>query len=403
MSDQALTTGTHVPAGHLPLMDGARAIAALMVLLTHAGAASGTTFRSPIGPFLARGDWGVALFFVLSGFLLTRPWVTWRTSSGSLPSAVTYARKRIVRIVPAYWVALAAVVALAVAPINARSITSNALLTQIYTGDLLAGFYQSWSLCTEVAFYIALPFLAPLFIRRSERTSLILIAAAAMISPVWIMICKEWFVDQMHPYAVTWLPGHLDWFCAGMALAVLERRMRSGKLPRGLVGANRWLLVAGGAFAIALTPLGGPLGFAQVSGPIAIAKELLYGVSAFCLVGALLQPLAATTFWGRPLNSRIMTWAGIVSYGFFLWHVLVLDEVRRFLGLPEGGGGFLVSLLLTILITLAIAQVSYMLMERPLMRRFGGSSLRRRPRGTLSGHDRESGDDEAIQTAPRSR
>ncbi len=402
MSDQAMTTLTTVPRGHLPMMDGARAVAAFMVLLTHAGSVSGATATWPIGRFLARGDWGVALFFVLSGFLLTRPWVAWRAGR-SAPSVATYARKRAVRILPAYWLVLAAVLLLVPATVGVRGVVSNATLTQIYTGDLLQGFYQSWSLCTEVAFYAVLPLLAPLLVRRSTKRSLIAIAAAAAVSPIWIMMCKDWFADSMHPFAVVWLPGHLDWFCAGMALAVVERRMRAGQMPRAMVGANRWLLASAVAFALALTPLGGPLGFENISGPAAIMKEVLYAATAFFLVGAMLQPRGEMTVWGRALNSRIMTWAGVISYGFFLWHVLVLREVREWLGMPELGGGFTVTLALTFAVTLAISQASFVLLERPLMRRFGGSSLRRKSRGTLPPSDRESGNDETIQATPRPR
>lgn len=402
MSDQAMTTLTSVPRGHLPMMDGARAVAAVMVLLTHAGAVSGATGKYAVGPFLARGDWGVALFFVLSGFLLTRPWVSWRAGK-SAPSVATYLRKRAVRILPAYWLVLMAVLVLVPATVDAGGVISNATLTQIYTGDLLQGFYQSWSLCTEVAFYAVLPLLAPLLVRGSARRSLIAIAAAAAVTPIWIMMCKEWFVDSMHPFAVVWLPGHMDWFCAGMALAVVERRMRAGQFPRLLVGANRWLLASAVAFALALTPLGGPLGFEYISGPAAILKEFLYAATAFFLVGAMLQPRAEFTIWGRTLNSRVMTWAGVISYGFFLWHVLVLEEVRNWLGMPELGGGFAVSLALTFVVTLVISQVSFVVLERPLMRRFGGASLRPGSRGTLPPNDTESGHDETIEATPRPR
>lgn len=367
------------PGGHLPILDGARAIAAFMVLLTHVGAASGATERSVFGPFLARGDWGVALFFVLSGFLLSRPWVTWRLASGRAPSVATYVRKRAVRILPAYWVALVAVLLLIPQVVTPAGVVANSLLLQTYTGPLLDGFFQTWSLCTEVAFYALLPLLAPLLIRRSPRFALVAIGLTALVAPIWIMLCKSWAVDVMPPYAIVWLPGHLDWFCAGMALAVLERLIHGRSLPAVLIGPNRWLVGAGVAFALAMTPAGGPIGWQAAAPHIDVSKELLYGACAFLLVGAMLQPAATTTLWGRALNSRVMAWAGLLSYAFFLWHNLILDRVREAWGMTFGGGGFLVSLLLTTGLTLVISQASYSLVEQPLMKRYGRSGTRGAP------------------------
>lgn len=382
MAEPAVATSV---GGHLPLLDGARAIAAFMVLLTHAGAASGATERSIFGPLLARGDWGVALFFVLSGFLLTRPWVRWRLGGGRTPGVAEYFRKRAVRILPAYWLALVAVLLLIPQVVTPAGVVSNIFLLQTYTGPLLDGFFQSWSLCTEVAFYLALPLLAPLLVRRSLRFALTAIAIVALVTPVWIMLCQEWAPDAMPPYAIIWLPGHLDWFCAGMALAVLERALHKESLPTTLVGPNRWLIGALVAFGLALTPLAGPLGWQEAPSYIAIIKEFLYGATAFLLVGAMMQPAATTTLWGRTLNSRVIAWAGGISYGFFLWHNMILDRLRDALGMTFGGGGFWVTLVATTALTLIVSQLSYALMERPLMNRFGRSSPR--PADTGGGTD----------------
>src|SRR5207249_1789278 len=75
---------------------------------THIGFLTGTTFNSTVGPLLARFDVGVAIFFALSGFLLTRPYVAAILDESRFPDRGSFYGRRLRRIVPAYWVALTA-------------------------------------------------------------------------------------------------------------------------------------------------------------------------------------------------------------------------------------------------------------------------------------------------------
>ena len=90
-----------------PLLDSVRAIAALSVLVFHASFWSQITLTgSDLAPFLSRLDVGVTIFFVLSGFLLYRPFVRARLLGTPPPRAIAYGWRRVLRIVPAYWLAL---------------------------------------------------------------------------------------------------------------------------------------------------------------------------------------------------------------------------------------------------------------------------------------------------------
>src|SRR5262245_48380037 len=89
-----------------PLVDGLRAVAATMVLVSHTSFLSGFNGRGEIGRVFARFDMGVALFFIISGFLLYRPFVSARLDGRAAPRVLRYARRRVLRIVPAYWLAL---------------------------------------------------------------------------------------------------------------------------------------------------------------------------------------------------------------------------------------------------------------------------------------------------------
>src|SRR3954453_13942377 len=89
-----------------PLVDGLRAVAALSVLVTHTAFLSGFNGHGLLGGITARLDVGVALFFVISGFLLYRPFVAARMGGRGGPRAGLYFRRRALRILPAYWLAL---------------------------------------------------------------------------------------------------------------------------------------------------------------------------------------------------------------------------------------------------------------------------------------------------------
>ena len=96
------------------LIDGLRAVAAAMVLLTHVAFWTGTSHLDFVGGLLARADAGVAVFFAISAFLLLRPWIRAAfADEAERPSLRTYAVRRLVRIMPAYWLALGGVLLVA--------------------------------------------------------------------------------------------------------------------------------------------------------------------------------------------------------------------------------------------------------------------------------------------------
>lgn len=88
--------------GRDPALTGLRAIAALAVVGTHAAFATGVLTHGYLGALTARLDIGVAVFFVLSGYLLFRPWVRAAADGIPAPSVRRYGRHRVRRILPAY-------------------------------------------------------------------------------------------------------------------------------------------------------------------------------------------------------------------------------------------------------------------------------------------------------------
>src|ERR1700709_1333361 len=170
-ADETVAAGARTTTT-LPALDSMRAIAAVAVIARHASFWGGAYAQHVFGTALARLDFGVAIFCVLSGFLLSRPWFERQARRLPAPSAPRYLWKRALRIIPVY--VLAVVAALTLLPGNNGASPAlwvkTLLLSNIYVDDHLPdGLTQMWSLATEVAFYLVLPGLMWLALSRRGR------------------------------------------------------------------------------------------------------------------------------------------------------------------------------------------------------------------------------------------
>lgn len=361
-------------------LDGYRAIAVLAVLTTHVAYFSGIVVVTARGHLFSRMDIGVTIFFLLSGFLLFRPWSSAAMAGRSGPSTRTYFRRRLWRILPAYLVLV--VVVLAVMPgieVHPRHWISHLTLTQIYwPGLLINGLTQSWSLATELSFYLVLPGIAWWISRRhrgdvdaSTNRQLITLAVCAVISFLWLLLRTK---TTMSHFTVMnmWLPNFIDWFAVGMALAVVHNRLRQPNPPLWMVRLNRaaddapvWLVVAAALFLLASTPVAGPYTFGEGSASQAFARHYLYlGAATALLVPGFLGTEGWGT-WRKLLASPLMSYLGKISYGIFLWHLFVLETGSRLIGISSFSGWFWVLWPMTVLGSVALAHASFVFIERP--------------------------------------
>lgn len=376
----AITVRPSIDGYRLPALDAMRAVGAFAVLLTHVGFQTGAVTTSRLGGVLFHLDVGVAIFFVLSGLLLVIPWADQAIGVREAPSVRGYYWRRALRILPAYWVV--ALVALASLPENAQADAStwvNTLtLTQTYQPLRLAtGLTQMWSLATEASFYLVLPLLGAALVvlvrRAGLRAGLLACGAMTALSVAWL----GWLHTQPSlevAGAGLWLPGYLAWFGPGMAMGLLivgvrdGRAIRAGRLLRE-IGAAPWAawVLAAGVFLVATTPVAGPRTLNAFPSPgQAMAKAVLYGLVAFLLVVP--AAFGGGTRAHRGLTSGAAAWLGRVSYGVFLWHLVVLWVVMRALGLGFAEGGFWRVLGLTLPLSLVAAWLSWVLVERPAQR-----------------------------------
>jgi peptidoglycan/LPS O-acetylase OafA/YrhL len=315
-------------------LTGIRAVAALLVLGTHAAYTTGKYTHGYFGLICSRLEIGVPIFFVLSGFLLFRPWVKSAAIAGPSPSVSSYARHRVRRIMPAYVITvLAAYVDYQLHSLKPNpghtwiGLIRNLTLTQTYTGNYLGnylhqGLTQMWSLSVEVAFYLVLPALAYLLLtslckRRWQPVRLLAgLGGLALISPAWLTLVHT--NDWLPNVARLWLPSYLAWFVAGMILAVLQAM---GVVCYALVAIPLAVI----SYLIAATPIGGapttaPTGLAE-----AVIKSTFYAVIAALAVAPL--ALGNQGWYAAMLASRPMVWLGEISYEIFLVHLLTMEFV----------------------------------------------------------------------------
>ena len=311
-------------------LTGLRAVAALLIVGTHAAYGTGQLSNSYLGTLYVRLEVGVPIFFVLSGFLLFRPWVRALADGTPSPSLRRYAFRRIRRIVPAYLV----VVLVAYALYQFRDAGPNPghtwkgllehlTLTQIYEPVYFyvmhQGLTQTWSLAVEFAFYAVLPLLAGLLLagvcKGKWRPGLLLagLVCVAAVTPAWLWL--QYGTDWLPTSAGMWLPAHLLYFAGGMTLAVLQ-----------VIGARVPLLVAGAvavlSYLFVSTPIAGDVTTGETALWQTMVKVALYAAIACAAVAALV--LTEGNGLERLLNATPVVWLGEISYEVFLLHVIAM-------------------------------------------------------------------------------
>jgi peptidoglycan/LPS O-acetylase OafA/YrhL len=171
-----------------------------------------------------------------------------------------------------------------------------------------------------------------------------------------------------------WLPANADLFALGMAVAVVYAwAERQSTVPPWLAWAGRvpwlWWLLAGVSFWAVCTQVDLPLGVGADSPAEWFWRQVLYGTTAlFLLLPAVFGPQDRGAI-RRFLTTRVVMWLGLVSYGIYLWHEAALDVIRRGYDLAPFTGSFLPMLAGVVALSIAAAALSYVVVERPALRR----------------------------------
>jgi peptidoglycan/LPS O-acetylase OafA/YrhL len=393
-------TAVTARATRFPLFDSLRAIAALAVLGTHVGVVAHLyTGHSDVGRFAARLEVGVAVFFLISGFLLYRPFVRARMLDQPRPTTGAYAWRRFLRIAPAYWVALTLVAIWfgRFTLFTASAIPTHYGLVQNYTGVAIASpIVQAWTLCIEVAFYALLPLYAVLMRAlpgstwtARVRTEIGALAVLFLIGAGWKLVALSGGNPNnvvLTPELLS-LPAYFDQFALGMGLAVLSVWLeRREELPRVLAPLDRFPSLSWGVALVAFWVVSTQIGltarfFEPATRSEYLLRHFLFALIALTLIAPAVIGDQRRGVLRRLLANRALLYLGLISYGIYLYGGAVATQLAdwKYRSLvPDDANSGIVTFALWALPALAgtviLGTISYYVLERralSLKRLFG--------------------------------
>lgn len=354
-------------------VDGLRGLAALLVVFDHT-----------VGNGWGLGAWsqqnhGIAIFAILTGFLLSGPFLRARLDGRPGPEIGTFLRNRVARIYPGYWLAL--LVAALVIGLNSmgpgdewRVIT---LTQNLGTDTPFEGIPPAWSLSLFLSFYLALPLWswarrrgdrsrldAVQILRREVAWLLVLVLASLVVRTLSL-------TDSIAEDPAFTLLGRADWFALGMFLAVLVTARDRGISPWALLAPGRrpaLALMAASALTVASALV--PVHFEE-------ARDQLDTLAAGLLVAGMVLHGSMLRGPQRLLASRPARALGRWSYGIFLYGYIA----QKLIGELEPGIPLGLRLALTIAMAVALGAASWRFVESPISRY---ARRRREPRDRLA-------------------
>ncbi len=322
----AASGALHVEA-RLGVLDGLRGIAVLLVLWYHVWEISWL----PTPPWLAfvpaTGFIGVHLFFFLSGFVISYPFVRAQLFETAPPTWRHFAWRRLIKIVPSYVLSIAAAYAIGYAQVQPGASTVPDLITHLlFIHTWFPDRYGTidgvlWTLAVEVEFYCVFPLIWACFKRTPWLTAGTMIAIAWVWRIALAQCCYETYFAQWEEN----LPGYLDIFAFGMIAALLFARFGERWRDSRATYLAPIVAIAGGCFLVAL--LESLYGFSlrdQWAGVWQINYRPLLG-AAFAIIA--LGSLASPRWWQVVLDNPPLRFLAAISYNLYLYHQLVAREL----------------------------------------------------------------------------
>jgi peptidoglycan/LPS O-acetylase OafA/YrhL len=379
------STGTESTAerprrlGHRPVLDGLRGIAIFLVMLTHTDV-------------LPNGYVGVDLFFALSGFLITTLLYEEWDRTGGISLKRFYGR-RARRLLPALGMLILVALAVDVIcyPMTGWPFAWKALTSVLFVNNWLAAtghandlgsLNPTWSLAQEEQFYLVWPLVLIVMLRRHARPHLV--AGVLLVAIALLMVAAP--SSSGPSYSVYYSPAaraaELLFGCFG---AVIWRHRLIGipqqikdRLPVELVAMLTQRRLWRGVLALVLAYL-----FVLLLFNYQLSTEQIY-LSACLLAVPLIISLVGTpdSLLARAISCPPLRFLGRVSYALYLIHLLMRNVVYHYMP----GGNVYVNALLTISVSVALAAVSWTLVESRILargRRPQAQPARPRPVGRL--------------------
>lgn len=332
-------------------LDGLRAIAIILVIGAHASRdlldVENSLWLLPI----TNGSFGVRLFFVLSGYLITRLLMREHERHGQISLRAFYMR-RILRIFPAFYLYLATVAALSLGGyINASS--SQLFAAGTYTWNYLATWYSGgpaegawflghlWTLSLEEQFYAFWPIIIVASgWKIASRTALIL----PIVIPIIRVLVYFAFPNQRGQLGMMFHTA-TDSIFIGCAFALWQRKLDS-------IVARPFVVAGAASFAFLVSPMLAE----RFRGSYSITMG--FGLDAVC-AGIIILNICQDGHWARILSWKPLALLGTWSYSIYIWQQLFFTRFQK----PWTGG-----ILWALFGTIVCALLSHYLIEKPILR-----------------------------------
>ncbi len=338
----------------IPSLDGMRAVAVGLVVLTHGGFA------------FASGTVGVNIFFFLSGFLITTL-LRKEAAKGNGISFKKFYIRRCLRILPPMYIVLTVALILNVIGILHGPVVPTAVVlqyahlsnyVQIFGGTqlpVLDGTEVYWSLCVEEHFYLIFPLAFALILKlkstKAQAGVLLGICAVVLLWRIGVVRSSTEF-DNL--WANRGSDTRLDSILFGCFMAMFVNPYfeegRAQKLNNG------WL--AGAAVVVLLA--------SQMYKGQWYWHTFRYDLQCLCFFPIFTYVMMQkNSIAFKVLNSKVMTWVGRISYGVYLVHYVVVTVLKQGMTFPPGMKGALMLTVLTFAITLPICSLMFRFIEKP--------------------------------------
>lgn len=343
----------------IPSLDGLRGVAIILVLIGHGSYSIPQSFLSHLFVFVGNGHLGVSIFFVLSGYLIYTLSIQEVQKTGTFNWKNFYFR-RILRIFPALYFALFIVTLLTIFKVLTLTIPI-LLTTATFTSNYSSLWIKSteypdyfvigqyWTVSLEEQFYLVFPLLIILF----RKNQLLPVLIGVILFEPFVRVACYFLMPDLRGQLGTMLHTNFDSISAGVLLGEL---LRQDTLKDRLIrlANNKYILISSIVFLVFISPI------------LSIHYKGIYLMTfgkTLELIGISIVITAAIsnrkTLMFDILNSKLLSYIGVISYSLYLWNNLFLYS----------DGSMIVNKFpLNFICTFGMGIFSYYLIEKPFLR-----------------------------------
>ena len=339
-------------------LDGLRGLAALLVFLEHS-----------VGFFHGVGGFGVWLFFVLSGFLLTRPFVLDHSYAIQKEKMLSFLSRRIKRIVPLFFFVITVIFLI---PGDYERAFRHYLFVQ---GD---GHF--WTILQEMYFYVMLPVIGIFIYLLCKRNNFAVIALLLIVGLLWWKFGTTQ-IFSMYAFHHS-MRGFFEVFIVGMigAYFYFGIFLNSEKIQSFFSNHKNILSALGIVFLFSMIFISMTLS-EKILGFDVHLKNQSMPSALLCLVVILLAITTKNSWYNKLLCNPFLRYVGIIGYSFYLVHpyaIFLSKHIVQHVLLVDLGNFIWLLSSLSLLITIIFASFTYTYIERPFLKQrtaFGNDSI----------------------------